>query len=132
MSAVLFLTVFLAFCPTIGLAQAPPPALTCNEDCQSSQQSSLLELYQATGGPSWFISNFGLSETVWGSEGSNSTGMPAHCSWAWIFCCGTDGYIYLSTALQVRSPAHRLRWCSCATNSVESGKRRRWRWHSYG
>lgn len=67
---------------------------SCDSTCQSAQREALLQLYDSTNGPSWFITAYNGDTsgiTKWGSEGLPGLPLPAHCYWAFVICCGADG-----------------------------------------
>ena len=67
-----------------AFAQAPA---ACNESCQAQQNLALLELYNATNGPTWAapskLTVRGQSGNDWGSStpGADAS-LPPFCGWA--------------------------------------------------
>ena len=100
MGLLLLSTGYLAILSLCALLQYTEAVYVCDTTCQQSQRAALLDLYQATKGSSWYLNTWwGLPNSGWGSEGNVSSGLPAHCSWAWVFCCGADGYVYLDPSI---------------------------------
>ena len=80
----------------LSLTQPTATLYNCDSYCQQRQGLALLAFHNSTGGSDWHLNSTGFvaPENLWGNDNAGTSSLPAHCSWAGVGCCGSNGYLY--------------------------------------